>query len=248
MFAAIGAAEHSGTSNREHRSWPPAAGKDTVHVDHIVVDVLAVAQILPMLAAVGRADRAADFDRAVEAIGLAGAGIEHQNALRRVGAGCGRDLGKAHADRQTRPMLAGIIAAINIAILAPDQDHIGVMRMKQDRPYRQAMVRQLDLLPVLAAIGAAIGAILRAGIDDLRLRRMHRESAHGGPLRQAVLQRFPLVSVIGETEKSGMHDATGACFAGQTEVHIGSLICHVAPASFRWLSPYDRSVVPYSSP
>ena len=103
-----------------------------MHIDHVVVDVLAVVQILPVLAAVGRADRAADFDRAVEAIGLAGAGIEHQNALRRVGAGCGRDLGKAHADRQTRPMLAGIVAAVNLGILASDQDHIGVMRMKQD--------------------------------------------------------------------------------------------------------------------
>src|ERR1700730_13405242 len=129
MVATIRAAEDAGASNSEHRIGPPATGEDAVHVDHVVVDVLAVAQIFPVLAAVGRADRAADFDRPVKAIGLAGAAVEHQDALGRIGVGRGRDVREAHADRQTRPTLAGIVAAIDLAILAPDQDHIGVMRM-----------------------------------------------------------------------------------------------------------------------
>src|SRR5882672_3069275 len=79
VVAAIGTAPHPGASDAEHGPRTPAACQHAVHVDHIVVDVLAVAQILPMLAAVGRADRTADLDRAVEVIGLAGAGVEHQD-------------------------------------------------------------------------------------------------------------------------------------------------------------------------
>src|ERR1700680_3710664 len=79
VVAAIGAAEHPGAGDTEYGAWPPAAGKDAVHVDHVVVDVLAVAQILPVLAAIGRADRAADLDPGVERVGLAGAGGEHQD-------------------------------------------------------------------------------------------------------------------------------------------------------------------------
>src|SRR5271167_4667942 len=74
VVAAVGAAPHAGASDAEYRAWPPATGQDTVHVDHVVVDVLAVAQILPMLAAIGRTDRATDLDGAIKVIGLAGAG------------------------------------------------------------------------------------------------------------------------------------------------------------------------------
>jgi len=140
-----------------------------MHVDGIVVQVLAVAEILPMLAAIGRADRTADLDRAIQHIRLAGAGIEHQHPFRRVGARRCRDLGEADADRQPGPALAGIVAAVDLAILAADEDHVGIVRMEQDRPHRLAVVGHLDLLPLLAAIGAAIDAQLRSGIDDLRL-------------------------------------------------------------------------------
>jgi hypothetical protein len=127
-------------------------------------------------------------------IGLAGAAVEHQDALGRIGVGAAA--WEAHTTGR-RVQLAGVIAAVNLAILAPDQDHIGVMRMKQDRPYRQAVIGQFDLLPVLAAIRAAVHPGLGAGVDDLRLRRVHCQGAHGGALRQAALQRFPLVAAVG---------------------------------------------------
>ena len=220
---------------REHRARPPAAGQDAVHVDHVVVDVLAVAQIFPVLAAVGRADRAADLDRAVEMVRLAGAGVEHQDALGRVGARRGRDLGKAHADRQPGPALAGIVAAVDLAILAPDQDHVGVVRVEQDRPDRQAVVGELDLLPVLAAVGAAIGAGLRAGIDDRRVRRMHRQGAHRRLLGQAALHRLPLVAAVGQAEQPGMDRPARPRFAGQSEIQVGLLLCHGTPPPLVWL-------------
>src|SRR6266478_5992837 len=71
MVTAIGAGEHTGPANAEDRARPPAADQDAVHVDGVVVQILAVAQILPMLAAVGRANGAADLDSAIEQIGLA---------------------------------------------------------------------------------------------------------------------------------------------------------------------------------
>jgi hypothetical protein len=43
MVAAIGTAPHTGAGDAEHRAWPPAADQNAVHVDHVVIDVLAVA-------------------------------------------------------------------------------------------------------------------------------------------------------------------------------------------------------------
>src|SRR3954453_12894284 len=68
MVAAIGAAEHAGAGDREYRARLPATCEYAVHIDHVIVDVMTVAQILPMLAAIGRTDRAADLNRAVKMV------------------------------------------------------------------------------------------------------------------------------------------------------------------------------------
>src|SRR5712671_3502328 len=49
----------------------------------------------------------------------------------------------------------GAVAAVDLAILAADEDHVGIVRMEQDRPHRQAVVGHLNLFPMLTAIGAA---------------------------------------------------------------------------------------------
>jgi hypothetical protein len=223
VVAAVGAAPHPGAGDAEHRPRPPAARQHAVHVDHVVVDVLAVAEVLPMLAAIGRADRAADLDRTVKMVGLAGAGVEHQHALCRVGAGRGGDVRKAHADRQPAPVLAGIVAAINLAIIAADQDHVRVVRVEQDRPHRQAVIGQRHLLPVLAAVGAAIGAVLRAGVDDLGLLRVHRERAHRRLVGQAALKPLPLLAAVGQPHQAGINRPARAGFAGEAGVKIGDM-------------------------
>src|ERR1700735_557123 len=71
-------------------------------------------------------------------------------------------------------MLTGIVAAVDLAVITADEDRIGIVRVEQDRPHRQAMIGELDLFPMLAAISAAIGAVLRAGVNDRRVLRMHR--------------------------------------------------------------------------
>ena len=86
MVAAVGAAEHAGPADAEHRAGPPAAGQHAVHIDRVIVEILAVAQVFPMLAAVGGADGAADLDGGVQVVRLADAGIQHQHPLCRVGA------------------------------------------------------------------------------------------------------------------------------------------------------------------
>ncbi len=227
VVAAIGAVEHAGPADRIDRVRPPAAGQHAVHVDGVVVDVLAVAQIFPMLAAIGRAQGAADLDRGVEQLGLGGAGVHLQHPLCRVRARSRGDLREAHADRQPGPMLAGIVAAVDLAILVADEDHVGIVRVKQHRPHRQAVIGQLDLLPVLAVIGAAVGAGLRAGIDDLRLQRMHRQRAHRRRFGQAALQKLPFVAAVGEAAKTGMHRPPRSGFARQTEIEDKTLDCSV---------------------
>src|SRR3954447_2227586 len=228
VVAVVVAAEHAGAGDADHRARPPATGQDAVHIDGIVVQVLAVAEVFPMLAAIDRADRAADLDRAVENVGLAGAGVHLQDALRRVGARSRGDLREAHADRQPRPALAAIIASVDLAILTADEDHVGVVRMKQDRPHRLAVVGHLDLVPMLAAIGAAIEAQLRPGIHDLRVKRMDRQRAHRRRLGQAALDLLPFITAVGQAEQPRMHHPAAAGFARKTEVEIGLVIVAVA--------------------
>src|SRR5215469_4752821 len=131
MVASVGAVEHAGPPDRIDRVGPPAAGQDAVHVDRVVVDVLTMAQIFPVLSAIDRPQGAADLDRGVEQVGLGGAGVHHQHALRGICARSGRDLGEPNADRKPVPVLTGIVAAIDLAVLVSDEHDIGIMRMKQ---------------------------------------------------------------------------------------------------------------------
>jgi hypothetical protein len=46
---------------------------------------------------------------------------------------------------------------------------------------------------VITTVCAAIRSVLRAGIDDLRVLRMHGNSSHFSFLRQAVGQGLPVI-------------------------------------------------------
>src|SRR5438552_7348252 len=65
----VRAAEQSGATDREHLAGAPAPDQHAVHVHGVVVHVLAVAHVVPVLAAVEAADHAADFDGAVDLVG-----------------------------------------------------------------------------------------------------------------------------------------------------------------------------------
>ena len=128
-------------------------------------------------------------------------------------------------------MLAGIVAAMDLAVLVADEHHVGIVRVEQDRPDRQAVVGDVHLLPVLAAVVAAIRAGLRAGIDDLGCQRMHRQRADRRRVGQAVVQRLPFVAAVGEAVEAGVHLAAATGFTGEAQVDKGTLVvlavgCH----------------------
>src|SRR3954471_20014335 len=99
VISAIDTAKHAGAANAEHAAWPPTTGQHAVHVQRIVVQILTVAQVLPVLAAISGAQRAADFDGCIQAGRLVDAGIEHENPLCWIGTWCRGDLRKPHAYR-----------------------------------------------------------------------------------------------------------------------------------------------------
>ena len=115
-------------------------------------------------------------------------------------------------------MLTGIVAAVDLAILVADEHHIGIVWVEQHRPHRQAVIGQVDLLPMLAMVGAAVGAGLRAGIDNLGPQRMHRQRPHRRRFGQAALQKLPFVAAVGEAAETGMHRPPRSGFARQPQV------------------------------
>src|SRR4030095_3612463 len=60
--ALIHADEEAGTTDCEHRARPPPPDEHAVHVHRVIVQVLAVAHVLPVLAAVEAPDDAAHLD------------------------------------------------------------------------------------------------------------------------------------------------------------------------------------------
>src|SRR5262249_12926038 len=66
----VRAREKAGAADREHRPRAPAPDEDAVHVDGVVVDVLPVAHVVPVLAAVETPNHAAHLDRAIELVGI----------------------------------------------------------------------------------------------------------------------------------------------------------------------------------
>src|SRR5580658_5345429 len=223
VVAPVIAAEHSGAADAEHGTGPPAAGQDGVHIDRVVVEILAVAEVFPVLAAVGGAEGPANFDGGVQVVWFAHARVHFQHALRRVGARRRGDVGKAHADGQAEPALAGIVAAVDLAVLIAGEDDVGIVGVEQERPYWEAVVLDVDLLPMLAVVVAAIGARLGAGEDDFRVQRVHGEGAHGGCVWKATGQRLPFVCAVGQAIQAGLHNPTAAGFSGEAQVDVGML-------------------------
>src|SRR5262249_34980820 len=94
--ALVRAAEQAGASDGQHGARPPPPDDHAVHVHGVVVHVLAVAHVLPVLAAVQTADDAADLDGAIDLVGVGGIRRQLQYALGRIGSGRHAHLRKAH--------------------------------------------------------------------------------------------------------------------------------------------------------
>src|SRR5437660_11245339 len=95
VLAPVRAAAQTGATDREDLAGAPAPDEDAVHVHGVVVHVLSVAHVVPVLAAVEAADHAADFDRAIDLVGVGRTGGELQDALGRIRPGGDGDLREA---------------------------------------------------------------------------------------------------------------------------------------------------------
>src|ERR1700746_277675 len=110
-------------------------------------------------------------------------------------------------------MFTAVVTAVDLAVLVADKHYVGIMRMEQNGPDRQAVVWHIDLLPMVTAVVAAIRPGLGAGIDHLRFLRVPRQGTHCRRLGQTALQRFPFVAAVGRAEETGMHHSAASRFA-----------------------------------
>src|SRR5205809_7045558 len=115
--ALIAAGEEPGAADGQHRARTPGPDEHAVHVHGVVVHVLPVAHVVPVRAAVEAPDDTADFDGAVELVGIGGIDRELQYTLGGVGAGSHGDFEEANAHRNLLPVLAAVVAAEDFAVL-----------------------------------------------------------------------------------------------------------------------------------
>ena len=64
--------------------------------------------------------------------------------------------------------------------------------MKNNRPYHRAALREIEPLPVLAAVGRPIRTVLGAEVDDLRVLGMNGNRPDLNLVGQAVAERLPV--------------------------------------------------------
>ena len=80
--------------------------------------------------------------------------------------------------RQLAPGVAAVFAAIESDRRGARIQDVRPRRMDGERPDHRAAVGKAEPLPVIAAVGAAVRAVLRADVDHVRIARMHGDRAH----------------------------------------------------------------------
>ena len=165
-----------------------------------------------------------DLDRPVDLVGVGGIDGELQDALGRVGPGRHGHLREADGHRQLLPVLAAVLAAEDLAVLVARVQHPRVARIEQQRPYRQAVIRDVELLPVLPVVRAAVRTVLRADIDGVRVLGVRGDGPDGGRLGQAASRELPAVVADGHAIEAGLHGTARRGLTRQTDVHVGRAI------------------------
>ena len=210
---AIGAPEQAHAQRQEHGPGPRTAQAQSVRVQHAfhvgiahdpTLEVGPVgeldqvqAAIGPALPAVRAAHDASHFQRGVELVGIA-----------RVGGQAGHTGGKRHLDplerlgiREPMPGIAAIVAPVDGGRRGAQVERPRIVGMHEDRPDDHARIREVESLPVPAAVEATVRPVLRAGVDHQGIGRMHGERPDLGPLGQATRERLPEIVPDGSPEE-----------------------------------------------
>src|SRR5712692_10339937 len=154
--------------------------------------------VAPGLTAIQAADYAADLYARVEFLWLVRISREANDAAREPHTYHPRRLD----DGETLPTLSAVVAAINGGWRSAEIENLWVLRVEEDRPYNQVLVRKIEAFPMVAAVQAAIRAVLGAHIDDLWVVRMNGDSPHLCPVRKTLVERSPFVLAHCKTEKA----------------------------------------------
>src|SRR5207237_3417767 len=99
VVAPVRTGEEPGAADGKDRPRTPARDQHAVHVHGVVVEVLPMAHVLPVLAAVEAADDPTYLDGPVDLVRVGGIDGQPQDTLGRVGPGGHGDFREAHAHR-----------------------------------------------------------------------------------------------------------------------------------------------------
>src|SRR5918996_842737 len=211
--ALVRAAEQASPADGQDCPRSPAPDEHAVHIHGVVVHVLAMAHVLPMLAAVEATDDTANFDSAIDLIGIGGIGSQRENALGRVGPGSHADFRETDRHGKLPPVLAAVFTAEDLTVLVTRVQHPRVMRIEQQRPDRQAVVRNVELVPVLSVVRAPVGAVLRTHIHGIGVLGVRGDGPDRGRLGQATSHELPAIITHGHAIEAGLD---GAAWSGLT--------------------------------
>src|SRR5712691_2789431 len=183
VLSPVRAAEQAGAADGKDHPRTPAPDQHAVHVHGVIVQVLPMAHVLPVLAAVQATNDASNFDGAINLTGIGGIGGQLQDSLGRVGPGGHGYLGEADGHRELLPALAAVFTPKDLTVLVTRVQHLGVARIEQQRPDRQAVIRDVEPFPVLPVVHAAVGTVLRPHIYCVGVLGVCSYGPDGGRLR-----------------------------------------------------------------
>src|SRR6516164_1973431 len=222
-LAAVGAAEKALAHRDEDRARPGGADRERVAVEHSFAVPGAgggtgepdqvFAAILPALPVVEAAHDAVDLEHAIDLGRMAGVfGQAHDPAIER------------HPDPvghprvgEPVPIVAAVLAAVDRDRRSPGVKGLRVLRIDEDRPDLHSAVGKAEPLPMLAAIGAAVGAVLGSDVDSLGIFGVNGNGLNVGLLRQAPSQ-VPAFAVADGQAKDAAPGSTPP--PSHTGIHI----------------------------
>src|SRR5262245_37894449 len=101
-----------------------------------------------------------------------------------------------HVDRELLPALSGVARAEERRRPRAGEDRVGIHGVDGDLPDMHRVHRRIETLETHASILTAVDPVVRAGIEDLCLRRMDGEAEHTALVPQPLPDSMPRFSAV----------------------------------------------------